>query len=172
MPIDQNIRRLRTKLQNLIMLALVDRAGKRYQILGAGDQARPDVAYMQPQGLHFRAPAQAKGVVLCPAATPENAVLINAQGSTPADTLAEGEGGLHYLGTFKVYCKANGEVHLAGGTAAADFVALAQKVDTAIANIRTFINTHTHSAPGGVTGVPSPLLGAQASTAASKVKAT
>lgn len=59
-----------------------------------------------------------------------------------------------------------------GGEAGAELVALSNKVDQAIANIRAAFNGHTHGAPGGATSVPSSLLGAQDSTAAARVKAT
>jgi hypothetical protein len=169
------LRKLRTRLQNLVLRASVDRPGVRYQISSVGDSSRSDIEHMEPQGLHFRAPVGAEGIELRPGAVPENSVLVCAQGDAPEDVLLPGEGGLHYLGTFKVFCKSNGEVHLAGGTGAADFVALAQKVDTAIANIRTYINAHVHpgvTTGGGVTGAVAVPLGAQASSAAAKVKAT
>lgn len=178
--IDQNFRRLRLKLANLITRAFVDRPGKRYQVSGVGENSRPDVQHMEPQGLHFRAPSGAEGLAVCPGGVPENVVLLNAQGTLPTATLAPGEGGLHFLGTFAVYLDADGKVHLGGGTSAADFVALAAKVDTALANIVTYINAHTHITTAtvgagptpGVNSPPAPPLTSQASVAASKVKAT
>lgn len=53
-----------------------------------------------------------------------------------------------------------------------DFVALAQKVDDAIAAIRESMNTHIHPAPTGPTSLTSTPLGPIASVKASDVKAT
>jgi hypothetical protein len=56
---------------------------------------------------------------------------------------------------------------------AVDYVALASKVDGVIAAMRTYINAHTHTAPGGGGTTSSPItpLGAQPTTAAATVKA-
>jgi hypothetical protein len=61
------------------------------------------------------------------------------------------------------------------GDAALDFVALATKVDTAISNIRTAYNSHTHTGVttgAGSSGTPAVPLTAQSSTAAEHVKAS
>lgn len=139
--IDSNLRRLRTKIQNLVTRGIVDRPGKRYQVSGMGDDVRPEVAHLEPQGLHFRAPVGADGVVLCPAGVSESALLVCAQGAVPSATLAPGEGGLHFLGTYAVYLDAEGKVHLGGGTAAAAFAARADKVDAFIATMDQLLRT-------------------------------
>lgn len=58
------------------------------------------------------------------------------------------------------------------GAASADFVALAAKVDTAIANLQQAFDGHTHATAMGPSGPPAPTaaVGAQASTAATKLK--
>jgi hypothetical protein len=58
------------------------------------------------------------------------------------------------------------------GASASDFVALASLVDARIAAIRTDYNAHTHPAPGGATSAPTAPLAAQATVAATLVKAT
>lgn len=178
--IDSNLRRLRVKLQNLVTRGIVDRSGKRYQVSGMGDDVRPEIAHLEPQGLHFRAPAGADGVVLCPAGVSESALLVCAQGAVPGATLAPGEGGLHFLGTYAVYLDAHGKVHLGGGTAAADFVALAALVKARLDTIQTTFDAHTHAvgttgsatAQTGTAAATLTLIGPLASVAASNVKAT
>lgn len=63
----------------------------------------------------------------------------------------------------------NGEVTL-GGTAGAQFIALANLVDARLTSIRDAFNAHTHTETGGATGVPNTLIGALASVAATKGK--
>lgn len=57
------------------------------------------------------------------------------------------------------------------GATATQYVALANLVQTALNDIRSFINTHTHPAPGGATSAPLPLMGALGPVAATVVKA-
>jgi len=180
-------KRLRVKVQNLVLRAVVDRPGARYQVLHIGGRIHPDVEWFQGQGVYFAAGVGAEGILVCPSATSENAVLLavgDRAALPPHIGLAAGEGGLHYQGTFKVFLDHNGKVQLGGGNtvghAAADFVALAAKVDAAIANIRTYINAHTHpttatigSGPAvGAVLAPNSPLGDQAGVGAVNVKAT
>ncbi len=62
----------------------------------------------------------------------------------------------------------DGSVHL-GAYPAAQLVALAQKVNDAFADFRTWANTHTHASNGAVAA---PVLAPAGSVAAAKVKAT
>lgn len=71
-------------------------------------------------------------------------------------------------GSTRLQIDPDGTVHL-GAHPAAQFVALAQKVDDALAAIRSWANTHTHSGSGVVAA---PVLAAAASVAATKAKAT
>jgi len=57
------------------------------------------------------------------------------------------------------------------GASATAFVALANLVQTALDNIRTTFNTHTHPAPGGATSAPTTPMSAQGPVAATLVKA-
>lgn len=60
------------------------------------------------------------------------------------------------------------------GATASEYVALAQKVDTALADFRTWANAHVHTGVttgGGSSGPPGTPLGSAASVAAAKVKA-
>ena len=177
------VRALTTKLVNLCVRAVVTRSGERYQAQWLGDRVTPPVENFQPQGLHFRVPVGAEHLLLAPCGETSAAVMLGAhkRSAMPKDTLAEGEGGLHYLGTYGVYLKANGEVHLGGGIAADDFVALAAKVDAGLAAIQSKFDAHTHPVSGAVpavAGTPATttatltLIGTVPSTAAAKVKAT
>lgn len=73
--------------------------------------------------------------------------------------------------TAQIHLKADGTVHL-GGENGAQFVALATDVLNRLSAIVSAFNLHQHAETGGTTGVPTSLLSAPASVAASKVKAT
>lgn len=73
--------------------------------------------------------------------------------------------------TVVLQIDADGTVHI-GGAAASQFVALANLVDSRLSSIRTWLNTHTHPETGGTTSTPTTPLGAIASVAATKAKAT
>jgi phage gp45-like len=146
------LRRLGVRLQNLIVRAVVDRSGKRYQVQHLGGRVSTEREHLEPQGVHFRAPAGAQGLLISPAGETASAVLMGCQGTLPTTTLADGEGGLHYLGTFKVFCKANGQVIL--GSGAADFVALAGLVKAQLDSLAASITTLKAATSTGVGGVP------------------
>jgi len=181
-----NVRALATKVVNLCVRAVVTRSGERYQAQWLGDRTTPPVENFQPQGLHFRVPVGAEHLLLSPCGETSAAIMLGAhvRSGLPTDTLAEGEGGLHYLGTYGVYLKANGEVHLGGGVAATDFVALATKTEAALDKIQKAFDAHTHVVTGAVPAVTTPVvippatqavlvpIGDVGSVAASKVKAT
>lgn len=61
-------------------------------------------------------------------------------------------------------------VHV-GGDASSQFIALANLVAAELAAIRTAFNTHVHVETGGSTAVPTVLMGAAGSVAATKAKA-
>lgn len=182
------IRQLRVKLQNLVVRGVIDRSGVRYQVRWFGDRVAPNREDFQSQGLHFRAPAGAECIVVCPGGETANAVLLGAhkRSAMPSATLADGEGGLHFLGTYAVYLDKNGLVHLGGGTAAADFVALAAKVATELGKISSDLTTLKAATSTGLGGVPvaggalasafntstAAVPQSHASVAATKVKAT
>lgn len=66
-----------------------------------------------------------------------------------------------------VLVKVDGLLKVAG---AGDFVALAQKVDTAFQNIVTWLTAHVHPTGVGPSGPPTPPPTGQASTAATKTR--
>ena len=131
------------RLQGIIKRAVVDLTssdGTKHQLLHSGDGVLPDVEYLEPQGLHFATPGAAQGLILCPGAQTSNAVSACLSGAVPSGDLAPGEGGLHYLGEWKVFLAKDGTVSF-GDQVSADFVALASKVDAEIARIDQAITT-------------------------------
>lgn len=129
------MRELLIKIQNLLRLARVDRPGVAPQLAHYGDGVIAAVRVLQPQGVHFVAPAGAVGAMLSPGGVTAEAVALNLSGSVPSGAPAAGEGGLHYLGAWKLYLAADGTVHL-GDKDPGDFVALASKVDDELARIK------------------------------------
>lgn len=161
--IDQ-LRRLRVRLENAITRAVLDRSdanGRFLQLLWAGDRVSADVEHLEPQGLHVRPPAGASAVLLAPGGSRAGALALGVGADVPADSLEAGEGGLHYLGAYRVFMKANGEVHL-GVMNADDFVPCDSKLQTELAAVqselsalKTILSTHVHSGVttgGGASG--------------------
>jgi len=137
------LRKVKVMMLNLVQRGVVDRSssdGASCQVKSVSGRVTPDVEILQGQGLHFRPGPGAEGVTVAPMGLADNAVLLGAgaRKSLPADTLAAGEGGLHYLGAFKVFLAADGTLSL-GAKDAGDYVALASKVDQAIATLQSAI---------------------------------
>lgn len=140
-----------SQIQNVVRLATVDRAGVAPQVRYYSGRAQSDTPYMEPQGMHFIPPASCQGLLLSPNADPSLSALVVAQGSVPSDGIAAGEGGLHYLGSFRVFLAADGTLHL-GEKDPDDYVALASKVlaelnsvKTDLTNLKTMLVAHTHA---------------------------
>lgn len=159
-------------VRNMIARARVDRPGGKPQLKWLGDRITPEVEVMHAQGVYFTAPAGAQGMLLAPAGDPSVAVAVGLSGETP-DAPPAGEGGLHYLGTWKVYLDASGNVHL-GQQVATDFVALATLVATQLTAIKTAFDAHVHTGVltgGASSGPPAAPMPTPGSVAATKVKA-
>ena len=75
-------------------------SGRQVRFLGGG--VLPEVAHLEPQGLHLRGPVGAQGLVVCPTASLDNAMLVGASGTRPGTALDPGERGPHYMGSFKI----------------------------------------------------------------------
>lgn len=79
----------------------------------------PNVEPLFPQGVYFGIPAGARGVLLAPLADPSRAKAL-VQGDVPPTLLGfddatpvmlqEGEGGLHFLGTWQVFVHSDGVI--------------------------------------------------------------
>lgn len=173
-------RRLRVKIQNLVQRGVVTVTGpsRRYQGKHVGGRVSDDLENFQPQGLHFRVPPGAEYVQVHPGAIQENAVMLGAhvRNTLPEDAIPEGTGGLHYLGEFAVYIDEDGVVHLGGGVSAAEFVALAPKINDYFTKLDTLFRGMTGTTPLTPTALAGLYTAAVAtaptSVAASKVKAT
>lgn len=133
------MREILVKLQNMIARGRVDRPGAKPQFVGSNGTTYPDTEYMQPQGVHFALPADAQGAILAPNGQTAAAVAVCHSGDLPSDTVLPGEGGLHLLGTFKVYLNLDGTLSL-GEQMPADFVALASLVDQSFAHLKAAID--------------------------------
>lgn len=137
---------LLNKLQSLISRAVVNSGSALYQVLWAADRVSAQVEHAEPQGVHFRVPVEALGVLVCPGGDPGASILLNAQGAVPSDALEPGEGGLHFLGTYKAFCKADGSLVL-GALDSEDGVG----VDSLIEARFTELKTATLAALGAIT---------------------
>ena len=168
------VRALKNKVLGMVSRAVLgSRASDgTYQADWSADRTSAGVELLQPQGLHFRAPVGADGVLLSPAGNKSASVLLCATSDTPSDATTAGEGGLHYLGTYKVFLKSDGTVSI-GAFSASQWAAVASLVDARISAIVAAFNTHAHTGVTtgmGTSGTPASPLGAQASVASTKVR--
>lgn len=167
---DEIYKRFRALLTSIVSLAVVDRPdGRRYQVLYGPERAASGIEHYEPQGVHFAVPGDSKGVLLSPGGVREAAVMVGASGAAPADSVASGEGGLHYLGEWRVFMDSDGKLHL-GARDASEWAAIASYVDARISAIVSGFNSHTHPTPSGTSSVPSTPLASQASVASATVK--
>ncbi len=131
------------------------------QVNTVGGRPRPETEVLQGQGVHFKAPDGSDCLVLSPVGDPGNAVAVVAGKRTAlpiAPLLQEGEGGLHYLGEYKVFLAANGKVYLGASTplVPVDAVALASKVQEMLLQLKDAFDNHTHAVSGGTAAIPTP----------------
>ena len=155
-------------IANVITRAIVNRIdpdGAIAQVMGLGGHTTPEVEVFQPQGVHFKLASGAEGILAAPTGDAGNAVFIAANDRTalPDDALLTGEGGLHLEGDWKVFLATDGTLHLSQKDPT-DFVALASKVDAALALLQAAFDSHTHITTATVGATPTP--GVNAPTAA------
>jgi phage gp45-like len=149
------LRKLRVRIENAITRAVVERADAAAEYLHrkwGGDRLSPGVENLEPQGLHCSPPAGASAVLLAPGGSRAGVVALGVGASTPTDALEAGEGGLHLLGTFKVFMATDGTLHL-GKKDPDDYVALASKVDAAVSSLRQDLTTLKTAIGTGLTAV-------------------
>jgi hypothetical protein len=136
--INKRLRRIENKQRTMVQRALVNKpAGADAQTKTVGGRLSDNVEHFQGQGVHFQAPKGAEGVCFNVCGEADSAVLLaagdrRALPSDPLSPLAPGEGGLHYMGAFKVFLSFDGKLSL-GEKMPDDFVALASKVDEELA---------------------------------------
>jgi hypothetical protein len=169
-------------LQNAVARGTINRNepdGQFAQVQTVGGRPRPETEVLQGQGVHFKAPDDADCLVLAPTGDSGNAVAVAAgdRAALPNDiTLAPGEGGLHYLGSWKVYLAADGTLHLGAKSdlepAPLDWVALASKVMLALLEIKDAFDNHTHTSggSGNPTSTPTVEMPAPADVASGAVR--
>lgn len=144
---------MRTESDSLISRARVSvlstlyGIARRYSVAWRAFREAQDVEYLQPQGLHFNLPTNAGGVMLAPGGDPSASVLVSASGALPSVGRAgesggaiAGEGGLHYLGSWRVYLDSSGHVHL-GSHDASDWVARSSIADQNFTKLRADITS-------------------------------
>lgn len=137
-------RRLRVRVTAMIgkaIVTMVDESTKvqrlQIQLIKGidGSDTRDGVDHLQPYGMSFSPPAGSEVVTLHLGAVSECRVAILAHHPEQRPTDAEPScGGLYTSGQWRVYVDPDGVVHV-GAKEGADFVALAQKVDTELARI-------------------------------------
>jgi phage gp45-like len=135
--------KVKVAMANSITRCLINRSGADgfdVQMTWLSGRTTPDVENFQPQGVHFRVPAKSEAVAVSPGGIADNVVVVGASNrkALPEDELGEGEGGLHYLGEYKVFLAEDGTVSL-GAKDASDYVALASLVDGQISALKADI---------------------------------
>lgn len=176
------VRRLLAKLQSTVLrgiVKLVDdkKSTQTVQVELRFDEIADAVELLQPFGVSFSPTLGSEVIVLSVGASQDNLVALNAtdRSNRPTD-VEEGEGGLYTPSGWKIFLANDDVVHLAEKNAA-DFVALAAKVNSELDAIRDAYDKHTHvfvaTGAKSPTEVPLPLLGGPSgSVAAEKVKGT
>lgn len=189
------IKRLRAQILAMITRVQVDKSADgskvpEVQIVRYGKASV--VEQFQPQGLYFRAPPSAEGLLLNAGGSSSSAVLLDAQDrdTWPAGgNIEDGTGGLHYLGDWKVFLDADGVLHL-GTKTGESLISRDDKIQEELARVKSELDAiksafdaHIHtttatvgSGPAvGVISAPTSSLPAPADpgpTAAKNVKTT
>lgn len=149
----EHIRKLRVLLQNLVTRVVIDRAdGMTYQAIWGGGRVTSGLEHLETQGVHFRVPADAGGVVVAAGGQREAGVLLVSGGIVPQEEIGPGEGGLHYLGEWKLFLRSDGLLCL-GEKLPTDWVALASKVDAELSKIKDDLSALKTAVGAGFTAV-------------------
>lgn len=127
-------------LEGLVKLTDTTKKALEAQIAIDDEDVADEVPVAQPQGVRFRPPTNSEAVVVAIGGEGSHPVALAAfdRDSCPTDSIEEGEGGLYYAGTFRVFLDASGEVHL-GAMAASDAAAVASLVEAELDKIRSAI---------------------------------
>jgi phage gp45-like len=139
------------------------------------------IEYYEQAGVSFRAYGDAEVLVAALGGSQQNRTAIgtSARGKRPTTAIEEGEGGLYFAGTFKVFLSADGGVYL-GSPDATDWIALSSKVEAELTKIKTAISGAAVLANDGgatfkaniIAALTSSSMGASGSTASTSTKAT
>lgn len=100
------------------------------------DDPDSELEMFEPVGVHFLPSLDEDVLVVAIGGAPDNRVVLGAsgRGHRPTGLTDPGTGGLHLLGTFKVFLDADGTLHL-GERDASDFVTLQSLVDAEFTRI-------------------------------------
>lgn len=146
--------RFERMIRGVVTRAIVNGGSRLLRVLWMDDRISDDVEYMQPQGVHFLPPTDADGMLLSPAGNKSASVLVCAQGSVPPASIAAGEGGLHYLGAYKVFLDADGSLSL-GAQVAADGVGVDALIEARFNELKTAVAA-SYAALTPLPGAPVP----------------
>jgi phage gp45-like len=138
-------------IKRVVIETLDDSTGvQTVQVSMGRDETADGCEHLQPCGVSFRVPAGSEGVALAPGGDPSHVVVILAapRGQRP-EAENDGEGGLHFLGEWKVYLDSDGYLHL--GTQEADEQAVRGNA------FKVTYDAHTHPSPFGPTDAPAPM---------------
>ena len=156
------MRELWAALRGLIVDTVIeswDASAGRVKAAWAGRRITPNVEPVFPQGVYFGVPAGARGVLFAPLGDPSRAKAL-AQGTIPSTSVEGGEGGLHYLSAWRVWVDADGVILAADPADTSYFLVRADRLQTELTAIKTYIDAHTHSGVvtgGGTSGPPAPM---------------
>jgi hypothetical protein len=171
------MRELWAALRGLIVDTVIesrDALTDRVKATWAGRRITPNVEPLFPQGVWFGVPGDARGVLFSPLGDPSRAkALVQGTGPSNVTPAVDGEGGLHYLGAWRVWV-ADGVVILGGGPDdASELLVRADRLQTELDAIKTYLDAHVHTGvttgPGS-SGVPAGLMPAPGNAACDKVK--
>ena len=151
-----DLRKAVGRLVSLVRTAVINRVDdsqdvQEVQVTSLEDEVDDAVPMYQPLGVSFTPEAGAETLTVSVGSDAANKIALAAQarGRRPTDA-EEGCGGVYRPldGTWALYVAEDGTLHLAERDAA-DFVALASKVDTEIARLWTVLTTWTVVAQDG-----------------------
>lgn len=146
------------------------------QLSTLDDETPDDVEHLQPFGVSFVPPAGSEVVALAVGGYSDHMVALGASSRAHRPTGAgEGEGGLYTMTGWKVFLDDEGNVFIGADPATGTFfkLALAEKVESELADLWAALHTHKHTGGtvSGLTGTPDGVpLGEAGSVGSSKVK--
>lgn len=138
----------------LAKLVKDDRGVVVLQVEQVNGELDDQVEYWQPYGVSFRPPVDSEVLFASVAGDRGFAVatVMQKRDQRPKN-VNSGEGGLYYMGEWKVFLADDGSVHL-GTKDPSDYVALASLVKAELDAIKLYLDAHTHTHAMGPTGPP------------------
>ncbi|MFW6086393.1 MAG: phage baseplate assembly protein domain-containing protein [Myxococcota bacterium] len=147
-------RPLAARIGSMVKRAILERINdsegvQLLQVSLLGDEVQDRCEHLQPYGLSFHPPRKSEAVALAVQGDGSHRVIlgVSSRKHRPRD-VEEGEGGLYYLGEWKVFLDKNGHVHLGAQEGAAK-LARADRVDDEIERIWDLLTGWTVSPQDG-----------------------